>query len=350
MSIKTTLVASSRINQVDFNNIPFGVIFSDHMLVADFKEGSWQNAEIIPFGNISVSPSLSVFHHAQAIFEGMKAFKNNQSEVILFRIEDNFKRMNISAERMCMPQIPEDIFIDGIKQLVKLDRNWIPTAEGQALYIRPVMFSTDTAIGVKPSENYKLIVLTMPTGAYYTEPLKVWVETKYSRSALGGTGYAKAAGNYGGAMYPSKLALQNGYHQLLWTDAVYNEDIEESGSMNVMFMFNDVLVTPELKTSILAGITRDSILKIARDWGVKVEERKITVSELIEKYRAGIIKEAFGVGTAANIAQITTIGHPDIIMTLPAIQERTFSTKMYNYLFDLKKGLQTDKYGWLTKL
>ncbi len=350
MSIKTTLVASSRINQVDFNNIPFGVIFSDHMLVADFKEGSWQNAEIIPFGNISVSPSLSVFHHAQAIFEGMKAFKNNQSEVILFRIEDNFKRMNISAERMCMPQIPEDIFIDGIKQLVKLDRNWIPTAEGQALYIRPVMFSTDTAIGVKPSENYKLIVLTMPTGAYYTEPLKVWVETKYSRSALGGTGYAKAAGNYGGAMYPSKLALQNGYHQLLWTDAVNNEDIEESGSMNVMFMFNDVLVTPELKTSILAGITRDSILKIARDWGVKVEERKITVSELIEKYRAGIIKEAFGVGTAANIAQITTIGHPDIIMTLPAIQERTFSTKMYNYLFDLKKGLQTDKYGWLTKL
>lgn len=350
MSIKTIQVAQSRLNTVDFNNLPFGKIFSDHMLVADYIDGVWQAPQIIPFGDIPLSPSLSALHHAQAIFEGMKAFKNNAGEVIFFRMEDNFNRMNISAERMCMPLIPREIFVDGIMQLVELDKSWIPTGEGQALYIRPVMFSSDTAIGVKPSENYKLIIITMPTGAYYLEPLKVWVETKYSRSAYGGTGYAKAAGNYGGAMYPSKLAAQNGYHQLLWTDAVNNEVIEESGSMNVMFMFDDVLVTPALNTSMLAGITRDSILRIARDWGVKVEEREVTVTELIEKYKAGKIKEAFGVGTAANIAHIATIGHTDVIMELPDIATRTFSNKMYEHLFAYKRGEREDKFGWLTKI
>jgi len=350
MSIKTTKVAQSRINEVDFNNLPFGKVFSDHMLLADYIDGAWQTAEIIPFGDIPLSPSLSALHHAQAIFEGMKAFKNSAGEIVFFRMEDNYKRMNISAERMCMPAIPKEIFIEGIKQLVQLDKAWIPMGEGQALYLRPVMFSSDTAIGVKPSDNYKLIIMTMPTGAYYLEPLKIWVETKYSRSALGGTGYAKAAGNYGGAMYPSKLAAQNGYHQLLWTDSVNNEVIEESGSMNIMFMFDDVLVTPELNHSMLAGITRDSILRIARDCEVKVEEREVTVTELLEKYDAGKIKEAFGVGTAANIAHIIVIGHKDIILQLPDIATRTFSNKMYEHLFALKRGEREDKFGWLTKI
>lgn len=350
MSINITKVAQSRLKEVDFNNLPFGKVFSDHMLVADYIDGAWQTPEIIPFGDIPLSPSLSALHHAQAIFEGMKAFKNNTGEVIFFRMEDNYNRMNISAERMCMPTIPREIFVDGIMQLVALDKAWIPTGEGQALYLRPVMFSSDTAIGVKPSENYKLIIMTMPTGAYYLEPLKVWVETKYSRSALGGTGYAKAAGNYGGAMYPSKLAAQHGYHQLLWTDSINNEVIEESGSMNVMFMIDDVLVTPALHSSMLAGITRDSILRIARDWGVKVEEREITVTELLEKYKEGRVKEAFGVGTAANIAHIATIGHKELIMELPPINERTFANKMYEHLFAYKRGERDDQFGWLTRM
>lgn len=320
------------------------------MLVADYIDGAWQQAEIVPFADIPVSPSLSALHHAQAIFEGMKAFKNKSGEVIFFRMEDNYNRMNISAERMCMPAIPREIFVDGIKQLVDLDRDWIPTGEGQALYLRPVMFSSDTAIGVKPSENYKLIIMTMPTGAYYLEPLKVWIETKYSRSALGGTGYAKAAGNYGGAMYPSKLAAQHGYHQLLWTDSVNNEAIEESGSMNVMFVFDDVLVTPALHSSMLAGLTRDSILRIARDWGMKVEEREVTVTELLQKYKEGSVKEAFGVGTAANIAHIATIGHKDLVMQLPPLNERTFANKMYDHLFAYKRGELADNYGWLEKI
>ncbi len=350
MSIKTIKVAQSRLPQVDFNNLPFGKIFSDHMLVADYIDGAWQPAEIVPFADISVSPSLSALHHAQAIFEGMKAFKSKAGEVIFFRMEDNYNRMNISAERMCMPAIPQEIFVDGLKQLVDLDRDWIPTGEGQALYLRPVMFSSDTAIGVKPSENYKLIIMTMPTGAYYLEPLKVWIETKYSRSALGGTGYAKAAGNYGGAMYPSKLAAQHGYHQLLWTDSINNEAIEESGSMNVMFVFDDVLVTPALHSSMLAGLTRESIFRIARDWGMKVEEREVTVTELLQKHKEGRVKEAFGVGTAANIAHIATIGHKDLVMELPPLSERTFANKMYDHLFAYKRGELTDNYGWLVKI
>ncbi len=350
MSIKIQTVAQSRISEVDFNNLPFGKIFSDHMLVADFINNQWQQPEIVPFGNIPLSPSLSALHHAQAIFEGMKAFKNNKGEALFFRLEDNFKRMNLSAERMCMPAIPREIFVEGLKKLVELDRAWIPTGDGQALYIRPVMFSSDTVIGVKPSDNYKFIIMTTPTGAYYTEPLRVWVETRYSRSALGGTGFAKAAGNYGGAMYPSKLAMEKGYHQILWTDAVKNETIEESGSMNVMFVIDDVLVTPAIGPSLLAGITRDSVLTIARDWGMKVEERNITVEELIGHYKAGRLAEAFGVGTAANIANIAVIGHADIVMELPPIAERKFATKMYNHLFAIKKGIAEDKFGWISRI
>lgn len=350
MSFLIQQISNTRINEVDFSNLPFGKIFSDHMLVADYKNNQWQQPTIIPFGDVLLSPSLSALHHAQAIFEGMKAFKNDKEEALFFRIEDNFNRMNISAERMCMPAIPHEIFVDGIKKLVEMDKAWIPTGAGQALYIRPVMFSSDTLIGVKPSDNYKLIIMTTPTGAYYTEPLRVWVETKYSRSAMGGTGYAKAAGNYGGAMYPSKLAAEKGYHQLLWTDAVNNEVIEESGSMNVMFMINDVLVTPALNSSMLAGITRDSILTVARHWGVKVEERNITVSELVQHYKDGNLQEAFGVGTAANIANIAAIGHADLIMELPSIATRKFATKMYDFLFGLKKGEVEDTFGWVTKM
>ena len=266
------------------------------------------------------------------------------------RLYDNFNRMNRSAERMCMPPIPENIFIEGLKKLIEIDKDWIPTQEGKALYVRPVYFSIDEVIGVKPAENYRLVIITTPTGAYYSEPLKVLVEKTYSRSSEGGTGYAKAAGNYGGAMYPTKLAMEKGYHQLIWTDAIENKYIEESGSMNVMFVINDVLVTPSLSNSKLAGITRDSILKLAIDMGIKVEERNITVDEVIEAHEKGQLQEAFGVGTAANVAPIALIGANGKDYVLPNPANFVVANKIGKALTEIKMGKAEDKFGWVIKL
>jgi branched-chain amino acid aminotransferase len=294
---------------------------------------------------------MSVFHHAQAIFEGMKVYKNAEGQPLFFRAHDNYNRMNISAERMCMPPIPEELFMDGLKELIKLDQSFIPDDDNSSLYVRPVYFSTDEAIGVKASQNYRLIIFTTPTGAYYAEPLRVYIEKKYSRSAEGGTGFAKAAGNYGGSFLPTKVAMERGYHQLIWTDAVENKFVEESGSMNLMFVFGDTLVTPSLSHSKLAGITRDSVLKLAKHFGIKTEERNITVDEVIAQFENGNLKEAFGCGTAANIAQIQTIGYDDDkVMELPAISERTVSLKLGKALNDIKMGKADDIFGWVGTL
>jgi branched-chain amino acid aminotransferase len=350
MNIQINKTPVSRVNEVDFEKLVFGKHFSDHMYMVDFVDGAWQQAQILPYGDMLIKPSLSALHHAQAIFEGMKVFKNKQGEIFFFRLYDNYHRMNRSAERMCMPRIPEDIFVEGLKQLVRLDKDWIPDEEGKALYVRPVYFSIDEVIGVKPAENYRLVIITTPTGAYYPEPLKVLVETNYSRSSEGGTGYAKAAGNYGGAMYPTKLAMQKGYHQLIWTDAIENKYIEESGSMNVMFVISDVLVTPSLSNSKLAGITRDSILKLAVKMGIKVEERNITVDEIIHAQENGTLQEAFGVGTAANVAPICLIGHNGKDYHLPPVEGFTVAHKIGKALTDIKMGKAEDSFGWVTKL
>ncbi len=341
----------SRIKEVDFKNLVFGKVFSDHMLVADYIGDDWQTPQILPYGKILISPSMSSLHHAQSIFEGMKVYKNEAGEPLFFRAIDNFNRLNISAERMCMPPVPLDIFMDGLKELVKLDRGFIPDEDNQSLYVRPVYFATDEAIGVKASQNYRLIIFTTPTGPYYSEPLKVYIETKYSRSAEGGTGYAKAAGNYGGSFYPTKLAIDRGYHQLIWTDASENKYVEESGSMNLMFVFGDTLVTPALGPSKLAGITRDSILKLAKHFNINVEERNISVTEIIEQFKSGNLKEAFGCGTAANIAQIQSIGYEDDkLLLLPPISERKISNLLGKTLNDIKMGKINDEFGWVTKL
>jgi len=241
--------------------------------------------------------------------------------------------------------------MDGLKELVKLDRGFIPDEDNQSLYVRPIYFATDEAIGVKASQNYRLIIFTTPTGPYYSEPLKVYIETKYSRSAEGGTGYAKAAGNYGGSFYPTKLAIDRGYHQLIWTDASENKYVEESGSMNLMFVFGDTLVTPALGPSKLAGITRDSILKLAKHFNINIEERNISVTEIIEQFKSGNLKEAFGCGTAANIAQIQSIGYEDDkLLLLPPISERNVSNLLGKTLNDIKMGKINDEFGWVTKL
>ena len=345
--IQTQVTTASRLTELDPAHIEFGKIFSDHMLVADYHDGAWQEPHIIPYGEMAVSPANSALHYGQAIFEGLKAYHQADGGVALFRPLDNFHRLNASAERMCMPALPEEIFMQGLKELIKLDAAWVPDAPGAALYVRPFMFATDGFIGVRPSESYRFVIFTCPVGVYYTKPLRVRFEQHYVRSAEGGAGYAKAAGNYGGAMYPSKLAQEEGYHQLLWTDASAHQYVEESGTMNVMFVLDGCLVTPALSTSILDGVTRRSVLQLARDWGVPVEERRISSLEIVAALQAGTLHEAFGVGTAATIASIATIGHEGHDYELPTPPATALSRRISAALEAIRTGAGTDAHGWM---
>ncbi|MBL7859318.1 MAG: branched-chain amino acid aminotransferase [Cyclobacteriaceae bacterium] len=350
LKINIERVAKSRLSEVDFSNIPFGKNFTDHMFLADYRDGEWKNLHIIPYGYMPVSPATPAIHYGQSIFEGMKAHRGPTGETLVFRPADNWKRMNISAARMCMPLIPEDLFMDSLSTLIDLDRQWIPDTEGSSLYIRPFMFSADEYIGIRPSQDFTFMIILSPAGPYYAAPVKVKIETHYTRAVAGGTGYAKAGGNYGGAIYPAKLAQEKGYHQLIWTDGKNHEYIEESGTMNVMFVINDTLVTPALSDSILAGITRDSVLTLARHWGMKVAERKIAVKEIIEGIEDGTVTEAFGVGTAATIAPIELIGHEGKDYVLPPVESRKFSTKVYQELDAIKRGTMPDPFGWIARM
>lgn len=343
-------VKQSRVHEVDFANIPFGKIYTDHMFIADYRNGEWGNLRVTPYGYMPISPATPALHYGQSIFEGMKAIKNANGDALVFRPLDNWKRMNISADRMCMPQIPEELFMESLSTMIDLDRNWIPKEEGSSLYIRPFMFSADEYIGIKASQDFTFMIILCPVGAYYSTPVKVRIETHYTRAVEGGTGYAKAGGNYGGAIYPAKLAQDKGYHQLIWTDGKNHEYIEESGTMNVMFVIEDTLVTPALSDSILAGITRDSVLKLARNWGMKVEERKVSVNELVDALKKGKVKEAFGAGTAATIAHIELIGHDDNDYYLPPIADRKFANNVFAELEGIKRGTKPDPFGWMVKM
>jgi branched-chain amino acid aminotransferase len=350
MKIDIERVKKSRLPQVDFNNLPFGKVYTDHMFMADYREGQWKNMRVIPYGNIPMSPATPAIHYGQSIFEGMKAYPGPSGEALIFRALDNWKRLNISAERMCMPEIPDEVFMDGLTTLLNLDKDWIPTAPGASLYIRPFVFSADEYIGIRPSQDFTFMIILSPVGPYYAAPVKVKIETHYTRAVEGGTGYAKAGGNYGGAIYPTKLANEKGYDQLIWTDGKEHQYIEESGTMNVMFVINDVVVTPALSDSILAGITRNSVLHLARHWGMKVEERKIAVKELVQALENGTVSEAFGAGTAATIAQIELIGYEGKNYKLPPVNERKFSNRVYQELEGIKRGTQPDPFGWMMKI
>jgi branched-chain amino acid aminotransferase len=351
-TIKISLegVNKSRLPQTDFNNLPFGKVYTDHMFMADYRDGQWKNFRIVPYGHIPVSPATPAIHYGQSIFEGMKAYLGTNGEVLVFRPHDNLIRFNLSADRMCMPTIPEELFMESLRELLQVDKAWIPSAPGSSLYIRPFMFSADEYIGIRPSQDFTFMIIMSPAGAYYTNPVKVKIETHFTRAVSGGTGYAKAGGNYGGAIYPTKLAAAEGFHQLIWTDGVKHEYIEESGTMNVMFIIDNTLVTPELSDSILAGITRDSVLKIACSWGMKVEERKVSVEEIVAHLQQGTLQEAFGVGTAATIANIEAIGYQEKLYTLPPLEKRVFANKIYHELDAIKRGLQPDRFGWIMKL
>ena len=344
-------VGKSRISSVDFSNLVFGKTYTDHMFIADYRDGEWKNARIIPYGYMPISPATPALHYGQSIFEGMKAYASaDGKEALVFRPLDNWKRMNISAERMCMPAIPEELFMESLNTLIDLDRAWIPKQEGSSLYIRPFMFSADEYIGIRPSQDFTFMIILSPVGPYYSTPVKVKIETHYTRAVAGGTGFAKAGGNYGGSMYPAKLAQDQGYHQLIWTDGKNHEYVEESGTMNVMFVIDDVLVTPALSDSILAGITRQSVLDLARSWGMKVEERRVSVKELVAALEQGRVKEAFGAGTAATIAHIELIGYEGKNYTLPPVGERKFATRAFAELENIKRCKSPDNFNWIHRI
>jgi branched-chain amino acid aminotransferase len=350
MDIKINKITKSRVGDYDVNNVPFGKVFSDHMFVAEYADGKWQTGEISPYRDIPMSYALSALHYGQAIFEGMKAYKNDKGEISLFRTLENFKRLNISAVRMAMPEVPEEIFMGGLTELLKLDKAWVPSSETGSLYIRPFIIATDEAIGVKASETYKFIIITCPAGKYYSEPIKVMVETNYFRAVEGGVGFVKAAGNYGRSLFPTKLAQQKGYQQVIWTDAKTHSYVEESGTMNLMFVIDNILITPATSDTILAGVTRDSVLQLAREWGMMVEERKVSIKEIFDAHKNGKLQEAFGVGTAATIAQIVTIGFEGKDYELPPIEKRKFSPRVDQALRDIRKGRTEDKFRWTLKV
>ncbi|WP_248277046.1 branched-chain amino acid aminotransferase [Chitinophaga sp. Ak27] len=351
--IKVTKTTKSRLSEVDFNNLAFGKMYADHMLVADFDGKEWKNAAILPFQNLSVSPSNAAWHYGQAIFEGIKAYKDPQGHPMIFRPYDNYKRFNTSAERMGMPQVPEWLFIGGLDLLIDMDRDWVPTGKGCSLYLRPFMIAADEFIGVRPSDTYKFVVINSPSGAYFNKPIKLLVQDKYVRAFPGGVGYAKAAGNYGGTMYPTMQARKQGYDQILWVDGYEHKYLQECGTMNVFAIIGNTAITPDLtQGTILEGVTRASVMDILRDMGLQVEERPISIDEVVDAYKNGTLKEVFGTGTASSVAYVEQLDYLDthikldtskydigaeVIQRLDNIRTgRTPDTRHWNYIIDKK--------------
>lgn len=345
ISIRVEPTTTSRLSQVDFNNLKFGHIMSDHMLVAEYNNGKWEDVSIVPYGNLTISPSMSALHYGQSIFEGIKAYKFEDDTVSIFRPDKNLERFNKSAARLQMPEVPAEIFLGGLKQLLDIDRDWVPSVEGTSLYIRPFMFATESALGVHPSVSYKFVVITCPVGAYYSKPISLKVETHYTRAAEGGVGFSKNAGNYALSLYPTQLANDEGYDQIMWTDAIEHKYIEEAGTANLIFRIGDKIITPHGDT-ILHGVTRRTIIQLAEEWGYTAEQRKVSVQELIDGIETGQVSEAFAAGTAATITHIDRIGFEGKDYNLPAVEGREFSNKVLHYLNQLRYGKIDDPFGW----
>ncbi len=348
--ISLTKTDSSKLPDTDLENPVFGKVYSDHMFIADYAEGMWKNPRIIPYGNLSISPANTTLHYASTIFEGLKAYRSPAGDVLIFRPQANAARMQKSAKRMCMPGVPEPLFMQGMMELLSVDKDWVPSKPGTSLYIRPFQIAMDPFIGIRPSDDYTFYIITGPVGAYYSRPLKVKIETHYTRAAAGGTGFAKTGGNYAAALYPAVQAQKEGYDQLIWTDGIKHEFVEESGTMNLMFIMEDKLVTAPTGDTILHGITRDSILTLAADNGLQVEERSISVKEVIEGIQNGKVQEAFGAGTAATIAKIQTIGYDGTDYELANVATWQYAPMLLEKLDNIKLGLADDPYGWITRL
>lgn len=337
---------TTKIHNVDFDNLTFGRTFTDHMFYCDYINGEWQQPKIVPYGPMQIDPSARVFHYGQAVFEGMKAYKDDQGKVFLFRPHENFARINKSAKRLAIPEFPEDYFFEGMNILLNLDKAWVKSGVGNSLYIRPFVIATDSAIAAAPSENYRFMIICSPAKAYYKGTVRVLIAEKFSRSANGGVGFAKAAGNYAAQFYPTNLAQAKGFQQVIWTDADTHTFLEEAGTMNVFFRIGDTLITAPTSDRILDGVTRKSIIQIAKDNGITCDVRPITVNELIEAHKNGSLKEIFGTGTAAVISPVSAFEHHDSVYDLPEINDTSYSTILKQKMLNIQHNLSEDKYGW----
>ena len=346
MNIKITKTENSKLKEIDFNNIPFGKYTSDHMFVMDYADGQWGNYRIIPYQGLMLDPQSKALQYCQCIFEGMKATKGADGIPKLLRPDLNIERMNLSAERMCMPTIPQDVFLTALKAIISLDRDWIPTAAGSALYLRPTMIATESSLAVTPSDTYTFYIYTGPAQPYFTQPIKLVTEQVLIRAVPGGTGEAKAGGNYAGSLLASKLAKQKGFDQIIWLESPEFKKIQEAGMMNLFFVINDTVVTPKLSGAVLKGTTRTYFIDILKEKNINVEVRDIFIDEILEAYKNGTLKEAFGSGTAAVISHIAEITHGDVQMVLPVDVEK-ISTMLYNEITGLRAGTIEDKRNWL---
>lgn len=342
-----TRVNRSRVNEVNLDKPGFGRIFSDHMIEMEYRDGYWREPEIKPYGKIEITPSLNVLHYGQSVFEGTKAYYVDEETINLFRIEKNYERMNRSCERLCIPQIEREVFVDGIIRLITLDHKWIPRKEGHSLYIRPFACAFDQVISAHVSETYRFYVITSPVGSYYDRPVKLITSQKYVRAVKGGVGAAKASGNYAASFYPAQKARQMGYDQVLWLDAFEHHYIEEVGTMNIFFVIDGVLVTPELTGSILPGVTRDSVIRLAKHWDMPVEERRISIDEVKDASERGILQEVFGSGTAAVIAPVKEIYHDGQPITLEEEGRGPVEQRLYETITGIQQGRIEDPFDWV---
>lgn len=350
MDISIRKAERSKLQELNLDNLPFGRYFTDHMLEADYENGEWKNIEIKPYQPLLLSPSVAALHYGQAIFEGIKAYKDRNGEAFIFRPQDNYRRFNVSAERMQMPTVPEDLFMEGMRQLVELDKNWIPSKEDHSLYIRPFMFSSDELIGVRPSDTYKFMIILSPTGPYYNAPMRIYVEEKYVRAVPGGIGFAKAAGNYGASMLATAEAKKKGYDQVLWTDAFEHKYVQEIGTMNVFFIVGKTAYTPGLELgTILDGVTRQSAITLLKEMGYTINEGRVNIDFLIDAYKKGELTEVFGTGTAATISLIRELRYKDFVMEFN-VETWTAGPTVKKWLTDIREGRREDKYGWMVKV
>jgi branched-chain amino acid aminotransferase len=348
-NIEIQKVLNSKITSIDFDNVTFGNTFTDHMLICDFKDGAWKTPTIKAYEPFMVEPSMQIFHYGQAIFEGMKAYKDKNQDVWLFRPEQNFERFNKSATRMCMPEVPETVFIDGLKTLLNIDKEWVEYGNGNSLYIRPFMIASGCGVMAQPSNEYRFMIILSPAKPYYTEPVKVIIAEHYSRAANGGIGAAKAAGNYAAQFYPTKLANENGFQQIIWTDDSTHTKLEEAGTMNVFFRINDTLLTAPVSERILDGVTRKSVLAIAERENIKTEVRPVLIDELVSAAENGSLKEIFGAGTAAIISEIKGFSYKDKYYEVQ-LQNDSYASKIKEILTSIQCKTAEDTFGWTVKV
>lgn len=348
--VSVTRVAKSRLTEELRENSPFGTNYSDHMFVADYSKGEWRDARVVPYGPMSLSPSLTAFHYGQSLFEGFKAHRAADGRVLIFRPMANHARMNRSAARLAMPEIPEELFRGGLLELIRVDREWVPHREGGSLYVRPVYFGKDESLMVRHAESYRLVIFTAPGGPYFAQPIRLLAEETYVRAFPGGTGDAKSAGNYGGGLLAAKLAQAKGYHNVMWLDGKERKFVEESGVMNIMFVIKGVAITPSLSGTILQGVTRDSVLSLLREMKIPCEERPITVEEVFAAHTAGTLQEAFGIGTAAIIAPIAAISYRGTEATIETGAADGVAKKLHSKLVAIQTGKEADTHNWVVEV